>query len=197
LAIGILFLGLAIFFSLQYSNNPRSEESATEANALAGSGEDQATTPWQGQPVTVAAGQNVPFLNTDPNEMGINNVPAEPAIFSSLPKADSDQQKPMFNFGQPTRISDKYHPLLPFRMAESDSDIRHDLVPIQPKRTFDSYESQQFRLHTVRDGDTLQSIAREYFGSANRYLEIYSLNKSILTDPGKMPLGKQLKIPAQ
>jgi len=51
------------------------------------------------------------------------------------------------------------------------------------------------RTYTVKAGDTLSKIAKEYLGSANAYMEIFNANKDQLTDPDKIKPGQVLKIP--
>jgi len=50
--------------------------------------------------------------------------------------------------------------------------------------------------HTVERGDTLGKIAKEHYGSANKYPEIFEANKPMLTDPDKIYPGQVLRIPA-
>ncbi len=51
--------------------------------------------------------------------------------------------------------------------------------------------------HTVETGDTLSKIAKEHYGSANKYQEIFEANKPMLKDPDKIYPGQVLRIPAQ
>ena len=50
-------------------------------------------------------------------------------------------------------------------------------------------------LHKIVDGDTLSRLATEYLGRADRYLEIYELNRDVLSNPDLLPIGATLKIP--
>ena len=50
--------------------------------------------------------------------------------------------------------------------------------------------------HTVERGDTLSKIAKDHYGSANKYPEIFDANKPMLTDPDKIYPGQVLRIPA-
>jgi nucleoid-associated protein YgaU len=52
------------------------------------------------------------------------------------------------------------------------------------------------KTYTVKAGDTLSAIAREYLGDANAYMRIFEANKDQLTDPDKIKPGQVLKIPA-
>ncbi len=49
--------------------------------------------------------------------------------------------------------------------------------------------------HTVKSGDTLSKIAKEHYGNANKYPEIFEANKPMLTDPDKIYPGQVLRIP--
>ena len=52
-------------------------------------------------------------------------------------------------------------------------------------------------IHTVASGDTLSKIAKVHLDNANRYMEIFNLNKDVLSDPNKIQVGQQLKIPTR
>jgi hypothetical protein len=51
------------------------------------------------------------------------------------------------------------------------------------------------RTHTIVDGDTLAALAERYLGSASRADEIYRANRDVLSGPGLLPIGVQLKVP--
>jgi nucleoid-associated protein YgaU len=50
--------------------------------------------------------------------------------------------------------------------------------------------------YTVKAGDTLSGIAKQFLGNANDYMEIFNANRDQLTDPDKIKPGQVLKIPA-
>lgn len=52
-----------------------------------------------------------------------------------------------------------------------------------------------YGLYTVKSGDTLSKLAKQLLGNANRYMEIFSLNKDILKDPNLIKVGQVLKLP--
>ena len=52
------------------------------------------------------------------------------------------------------------------------------------------------KTYTVKKGDTLSKIAKEYLGDANDYMRIFDANKDQLTDPDMIKPGQVLKIPA-
>lgn len=49
--------------------------------------------------------------------------------------------------------------------------------------------------YTVKLGDFLIKIAREQLGNSSRYMEIYNLNRDILSDPNRIYPGQVLKLP--
>ena len=49
--------------------------------------------------------------------------------------------------------------------------------------------------YTVKAGDTLSKIAKEYLGDANAYMDIFNANKDQLKDPDKIKPGQVLKMP--
>jgi len=49
--------------------------------------------------------------------------------------------------------------------------------------------------YTVQPGDTLSKIAKQFYGNANAYMEIFNANKDQLQDPDKIRAGQQLTIP--
>ena len=49
--------------------------------------------------------------------------------------------------------------------------------------------------YTVNKGDTLSKIAKEFYGSANRWHEIYDANRDQLSNPDLIKPGQVLKIP--
>lgn len=51
------------------------------------------------------------------------------------------------------------------------------------------------KFHTVVSGDTLGKIAKEYYGNAMKYPEIFEANKPMLTHPDKIYVGQVLRIP--
>ena len=51
------------------------------------------------------------------------------------------------------------------------------------------------RFYTVRSGDTLSKIAREFYGDANAYMRIFEANRPMLKDPDLIYPGQALRIP--
>lgn len=77
-------------------------------------------------------------------------------------------------------------------------DWRNDVVAdikVVPKPGVSAPVSSM-KTYTVKQGDTLSAIAKEYLGNANEYMKIFNANKDQLTDPDKIKPGQVLKIPA-
>lgn len=49
----------------------------------------------------------------------------------------------------------------------------------------------------VKSGDTLSKIAKEAYGDANAYMQIFEANKPMLSSPDKIYPGQMLRIPAK
>lgn len=56
--------------------------------------------------------------------------------------------------------------------------------------------SDEAQYHDVKSGETLSSIAKQYYGDANQYMKIFEANKPMLTDANKIYAGQKLRIPA-
>jgi LysM repeat protein len=55
----------------------------------------------------------------------------------------------------------------------------------------------QAQFYTVKSGDTLSKIAKQFYGNPMKYPVIFEANKPMLTDPDKIYPGQVLRIPAQ
>jgi nucleoid-associated protein YgaU len=49
--------------------------------------------------------------------------------------------------------------------------------------------------YTVKSGDTLSKISKQFYGDANAYMQIFEANRDKLADPDKIQAGQQLVIP--
>lgn len=49
--------------------------------------------------------------------------------------------------------------------------------------------------YTVKAGDTLSKISRQFYGNANEYMRIFYANRDKLRDPDKIQVGQELSIP--
>lgn len=58
-----------------------------------------------------------------------------------------------------------------------------------------SVGTQQGQPYTVKSGDTLSKISRQFYGDANEYMRIFYANRDKLKDPDRIQAGQQLVIP--
>lgn len=49
--------------------------------------------------------------------------------------------------------------------------------------------------YTVKAGDSLSKISKQFYGDANEYMRIFYANREQLRDPDKIQVGQQLNIP--
>ncbi len=49
--------------------------------------------------------------------------------------------------------------------------------------------------YTVKSGDTLSKISKQFYGDANKYMKIFEANKPMLSHPDKIYPGQNLRIP--
>ena len=58
-----------------------------------------------------------------------------------------------------------------------------------------SASSGESKFYTVKSGDTLSKVSKEFYGDPNRYNAIFEANKPMLEDPDKIYPGQVLRIP--
>jgi nucleoid-associated protein YgaU len=58
-------------------------------------------------------------------------------------------------------------------------------------------QGQGGQTYTVKSGDTLSKISKQYYGDPNEYMRIFYANRDKLRDPDKIQVGQQLTIPPE
>jgi len=71
-----------------------------------------------------------------------------------------------------------------------------DITADFPVDTSLQQQTQNVRMYRVKAGDTLSKISKEFYGSPHEYMRIYEANRDQLSDPDKIQIGQELKIPA-
>ena len=51
------------------------------------------------------------------------------------------------------------------------------------------------KFYTIKSGDNLSKIAKEFLGDGNKYMDIVKANKGIIDDPDKIYPGQTIRIP--
>lgn len=78
--------------------------------------------------------------------------------------------------------------------AEDGSEIFKRVIPILFGRALqDPYHG--FTVYTVQPGETLSTIAQEFYGDPNRFRTIFQANRNVLDDPDEIFPGQELRIP--
>jgi nucleoid-associated protein YgaU len=49
--------------------------------------------------------------------------------------------------------------------------------------------------YTVKAGDTLSKISKQFYGDANEYMRIFYANRDKLRDPDRIQVGQELNVP--
>lgn len=71
------------------------------------------------------------------------------------------------------------------------ADLKHD-IEVRPGSQSEQ-ASQGTRTYTVKSGDNLGKISKQFYGDASKYLTIAKANN--LSDPDKIKVGQELIIP--
>lgn len=56
-------------------------------------------------------------------------------------------------------------------------------------------KSPQDKFHIISDGDSLDSLANQYYSNDKYWWIIYDINKNVLENPFDLPVGSTLIIP--
>ena len=94
---------------------------------------------------------------------------------------------------QPNRYRESQSRRLPFRLTDQ---AKTELVQLRDRAdSMIGLESTNFVDHTIRDGETLQTISARYFGSPDYYLDIYLANRNKLRNPADAQAGVSIRVP--
>jgi hypothetical protein len=117
-------------------------------------------------------------------------VPASTTAAIAEPGAGSDESEPTFQ--------KNFHPvgtlLQPIDGVPADEPAS-DATLDDANEPASGLDDSSLRTHVVADGDTLTQLAIRYLGQAERYAEIYQLNREVLASPDLLPIGAVLRIP--
>ena len=70
--------------------------------------------------------------------------------------------------------------------------IADDLTYPEPKEEVRVLKSE---IYEIKSGDTLSGIAKQYYGSATKFVRIFEANRDIIRDPNKIYPGQKISIP--
>lgn len=63
------------------------------------------------------------------------------------------------------------------------------------QRTSVNAQQQARREYTIKSGDSLSKIAKQFYGNASEWEKIYKANKDVIKDPNLIYPGQKLIIP--
>lgn len=72
-----------------------------------------------------------------------------------------------------------------------------EVVESQEVEGMESEEAEgiESEFYTIVSGDTLSKIAKQFYGDANKYPEIFDANKEVIKHPDKIYVGQTIRIP--
>ncbi len=76
----------------------------------------------------------------------------------------------------------------------SADDIVADIT-VQPAASGSGAVQGSGQSYTVKSGDTLSKISKQFYGDANQYTRIFQANRQTISDPDKIQVGQVLTIP--
>lgn len=53
----------------------------------------------------------------------------------------------------------------------------------------------QARYYTIESGDTLSKIAKQHYGDANKWNDLFEANREVIKDPDKIYPGQRIRLP--
>ena len=59
----------------------------------------------------------------------------------------------------------------------------------------DEPPTENIEYYTIKSGDTLSKIAKQYYGNAMDYPKIFEANLEVIKDPDKIFVGQKIRIP--
>ncbi|MCL4202034.1 MAG: tail protein X [Pirellulaceae bacterium] len=171
-----------------------------EAESRAASAQDFADRRPADEPRSLAswasmnADSRLPMPKLDPRPGNRFTLPDPPEPNSSAPV--SDEISPWDWLGEADDRTDEHAADL----AENDTRNAPKVAEAEATET-EGAETQVAEpaatVYSIEEGDTLPKLAERYLGSREQYEAIYRANADILGDPRLLPIGLQIKIPAQ
>lgn len=75
------------------------------------------------------------------------------------------------------------------------SDLTADITVVAGAPAAAVPSNQAGQTYTVKSGDTLSALSKQFYGNANAYMRIFNANRDQLKDPDKIQVGQKLVIP--
>jgi len=188
----------ARLFADEISNGPETE--SFEPTAKAGMLSESDPTPAATDAVTPVArtqGQSYVVVGENDSYWALSKrVYGTPAYFHALAKYNSSRIK------DPNRLKAGMKVLTPERQ-ELESLFPHLIsrtasgsTGAQEAKAGLSWDAQGVPIYRVGSSDTLTGIAQAHLGRASRWVQIYEMNRKVVSDPKTLRPGTVLRLPA-
>lgn len=100
-------------------------------------------------------------------------------------------------------MSTKARMLNSYNAGSRQESIEQPVLPLIAKVETEQSSAPDFtdrkqvekQIHTIREGETLSGISREYYGSENKWKKILNANRNVIRDANKLRPGTKLIIP--
>jgi len=73
--------------------------------------------------------------------------------------------------------------------------LKQQTAPIQPKPSAPTSSVPTSQEYTIKSGDSLSKIAKQFYGDASKWSVIHMANKDIIKDPNLIHPNQKIKIP--
>lgn len=99
-------------------------------------------------------------------------------------------------YGTANSFSNKEKTIIAVGNVEGIGSVDDQMEVVFPEEVERAIAEPESQMYTVQAGDTLSKIAKEFYGNANKYHEIFEANRPMLSHPDKIYVGQGLRIPA-
>lgn len=81
------------------------------------------------------------------------------------------------------------------RFSDLIADIQAPAAAAAAAASVGAASKSAARTYTVQPGDSLSKISKQFYGDANKYMNIFNANKDKLSNPDQVKVGTELVIP--
>ena len=138
------------------------------------------------QPAVASRVQGVPAAPPKLQRMGgPQSQPQRPAVLQPGARPPLPQLSEFGSVGSASEM----------RPRPSSPSLR---IPAKTQRSPSPQGSRTLeQFHTIVNGDTLERISRRYLGDSSWADTIYRINRGVIRDRNRLPLGQKIRIPAR
>ncbi len=147
-------------------------------------------------PTVVSPPQGVPAPPPRQRIESPQSQPRRPAVLQPGARPPLPQLSEFSGVGKlaidaPLPVQDLHPSIAAPKQKLQDLQKVQEVQRVQQRRRLNA--TVQF--HTIVNGDTLKRISRRYLGDALWADAIYQMNRGIISDPDRLPLGQKIRIP--